>query len=230
MTAAGHRPPPARCRAVSRPEGLALAGTDVLRVDTAAAAPADMRRFVTMNPFHFDPAWRIPVPGSDHRSCSMESVWQAQKLVDGCTDPTLFERPPVKRPPDDQRGAGFDYRASAFRYDDRVLDLVSARYLVYLPAYLYLLEHLVPEPVVQEITGALAAGREVVFYDWDENHDIEESGSSFSHSAILAAWFGGRLAEEFLRRRDRWLADHPDLPTTGTDPFPLTRYQRLHRH
>jgi hypothetical protein len=192
-----------RVLAVARQQGQS-AGPG-LAVDTADAAPGGMRRFACLNPFHFRPGWRIPVPGTGQLACSVESVWQGLKLVNGATDLAMLRRPPTKRPPEQERTADFDYRASVFRFGSRTIDLVSARYLIYLPTYLYLLDRLVPDIVLREITDALERGRDVHFYDWDANFDIEDPGTSFSHSAVLAAWFGGRL-EPLLERRDRWLA------------------------
>lgn len=212
-----------QARAVSRQRGE-NSGT-ALAVDTADAAPAHMRRWAYLNPFHFRPGWRIPVPGSGEFACSVESVWQGLKLVDGATDLAMLRRPAAKRPPEAQRGNGFDYRASVFQFGSHTIDLVTARYLIYLPTYLHLLERLVPDIVLREITDALANGQDVHFYDWDANFDIEDASASFSHSAVLAAWFGGRLEPE-LDRRDRWLA----AAGIGRDDHPLAldRYRRLH--
>ena len=207
-----------RCRAVSRDVGIGLTGTPALLVDTALAAPASMRRFVTMNPFHYDPRWRIPVPGLPGTSASsMESIWQALKLVDGRTDLRMLDSPPTKRPPESQRGAGFDYPSTTLAYRSTQVGLVEARYRIYLPAYLHILEALVPQEPLQEIRDALRAGRDVVFYDWDDNFDIEDPRSSFSHSAVLAAWFGGRIEEEFLRRMRRRFSHHESHGRTASD-------------
>jgi hypothetical protein len=181
---------------------LGLLSSDALRVDTANCAPPEMKRFATMNPFYRDRAWRIPVPGTDRFACSVESIWQGLKLVNGQTDFAMFGDTPVKRPPDAERGLSYDYAASVFAYGDEIVDLVTARLIIYLPAYLYLLEHLVPETTVAEITGWLDQGGNVAFFDWDDNFDILHTGSSFSHSAILADWFGGRL-DDLLLLADR---------------------------
>jgi hypothetical protein len=210
-------------RAVSRQRGQTSG--PALAVDTADAAPAAMRGWACLNPFHFRSGWRIPVPGTGLLACSVESVWQGLKFVDGLTDLDMLSRTPTKRPPEAERVAGFDYSASVFRFGPHTIDLVTARYLIYLPTYLYLLDRLVPDIVLREITDALANGTDVHFYDWDANFDIEDASASFSHSAVLAAWFGGRL-EPGLDRRDRWLSaagigqDGPGLA--------LDRYRRLH--
>jgi hypothetical protein len=150
-----------------------------------------------MNPFHFDPAFAIPVPGRAATSCSVEAVWQGLKIVDGRTDEAMFTRPPEKRPAD-RSDPAYVYSRSVFSFGEAVIDLVTARHLIYLPAYLFALDRLVEDAVVREILDALASGLEVVFYDWDANFDITDPASSFSHSAILASFYEGTLEEAVL--------------------------------
>jgi hypothetical protein len=220
-----------RARPVARPIGLGGTGPEsrVLRVDTYQAAPPEMACFATLNPFHFDQAWRIPVPGQAGMfACSVEAVWQGLKVHNGQTDFPMFSRPPYKRPADEDRGAGYSYPASRFRFGNGAaggeVDLVTARLVIYLPAYLYLLERLVPDEVMARIGQALAAGDEVLFYDWDDNFDILDPGASFSHSALLAAWFNGTLDEQFLRPQSALLADRPELTHPDVCPL-LDRYR-----
>jgi hypothetical protein len=214
-----------RARAVPRHEGEVAAAGPGLAVDTANVAPVPMRRFRCLNPFHFMPGWHIPVPGTGEFACSVESIWQGLKLVDGATDLAMLRRPARKRPPEDERTGDYDYGGSVFRFGERTIDLVAARYLIYLPTYLYLLDRLVPDLVLREISDALGQGRDVFFYDWDANFDIEDDSASFSHSAVLAAWFGGCLEPE-LERRDRWLVDVG--PGHDSPALALRRYRRLH--
>ncbi|GEM_PF-4058919 len=222
---------PVTARAVSRDVGLGLVSSEALRVDTADAAPPEMARFQSMNPFHIEEAWRIPVPGQQLRSRSVESIWQGLKVVDGTTDSTMLGARASKRPPEAMRGPDFDYAATRFQYGENEIDLVSARFLIYLPAYLYMLEHLVPVVVTDEIGHAAEHGV-VVFYDWDDNFDITDDRCSFSHSAILASWFGGRLHETMLAPRAAWLAAHPAIAefARGAPEPPLRRYHCLHEH
>jgi hypothetical protein len=216
-----------RAVAVPRQVGTAVVGT-ALRVDTYQAAPPDMARFATMNPFHFDPAWCIPVPGQPGRhSCSVEAVWQGLKILDGSTDFAMFDRPPAKRPPDRERGPGYDYTASRFRLGADEVDLVTARLILYLPAYLFVLERLVPTVALAEIDAALAAGRDVYCYDWDDNTDIFDPAASFSHSAVLAAWFNRTLDEQFVEPRRALTARRPELARVALPA--LDRYRAFAR-
>ena len=214
-----------RARAVAREVGIGWSAA-ALRVDTYQAAPADMARYTTMNPFHWDPAWMIPVPGQPGvTSCSMEAVWQGLKIHAGETDFGMFAVRPYKRPADGLRGADFDYAGSRFLFRDIAVDLLTARLLIYLPAYLYLMDRLVADSVIEEIRAALATGTDVVFYDWDDNFAISDPGSSFSHSALLAAWFNGDVEDQFDRARRRLLAAHP---VWAGEDLPLDRYGSVH--
>ncbi|MFF3958343.1 DUF6939 family protein [Streptomyces sp. NPDC001890] len=222
-----------RAHGVAREQGVAAAeaGTH-LCVDTYRFAPAGMARFRTMNPYHRDRSWRIPVPGTGLTAESVESVWQGLKLVDGETCPAMFGQDPAARPPGElRRLPGYDYAASVFQYGDVVLGLFEARLLIYLPTYLHLLDRLADDRAVVEIHAALRAGRDVLFYDYDANMDPAFTGDSWSHSSILAAWFNDELdglLEQSRTHRARLEAGSGGrLPASA--PLPLDRYRALHR-
>ncbi|KUM02695.1 hypothetical protein KIF53_15815 [Chromobacterium subtsugae] len=206
--------------------------SDCLMVDSFNGAPANMRGFRCFNPFQLWPDPVIPVPGQAGRLArSVESVWQGLKLVDGRTDFEQFLAEPRKRPSDDERRRqpGYCYSDSRFIYGDRQLGLLEARFLIYLPTYLFLLDRLAPEPVLRELRRHIAADGPVLFYDWDANQDIADTSSSFSHSAILAAWFNGTLERRYRELAGRLLspADKPafDAALDGL----LGRYRAIHR-
>jgi hypothetical protein len=190
-----------RAYAVSRSEGTSRLSdsTQILCVDTANCAPQEMKHFSVLNPFYFEPFAAIPVPRQKAVACSVESIWQGLKIVGGETDFSMFARLPEKRPPESARNSpGYIYNKSEFLYGKEVVDLVTARWVIYLPTYLYLLEKLAPLSLIEDIFTGLYRGVDVFFYDWDDNHDINNPASSFSHSAILAAWFNGTLEQEFV--------------------------------
>jgi hypothetical protein len=218
-----------RCLNAPRQDALGWPDPDALLVDTYKGAPPSMVRFAMMNPFHFLSGSGIPVPGQPGVvASSIESIWQGLKIVDGVTDFAMFSEPPHKRPPDDERGDDFPYASSQFLLGGTAVDLVAARLLIYLPAYLYLLDRIVPNGVIEEVIGALSHGRTALFFDWDENFDIRDPRSSFSHSAILAAWFAGSLDRDFIPAFDEYKRTVPaDLGSSIT--LPLNRYHETHR-
>jgi hypothetical protein len=214
-----------------RSEGTSAEGPSVLGVDSADCAPPAMVRFRCFNPFHVFPLPVIPVPGRPLRSRSVEAVWQGLKLVDGLIDLAMLGATPYKRPSEREREApGYRYAESCFAHGDRVIDLVLARYLVYLPAYLYLLEALVPGDVIEELVAHHRRGGRVIFYDWDDNFDIEDASRPYSHSAVLRAWFGGTLEHELLQPgRDHVHRRAAEIPLPGCLLEPSPRYRALHR-
>lgn len=199
---------PGSCTAVGRAVGLDLRRSEkVLAVDTADCAPIAMVRFVALNPFHVDRSWQLRITGSPLRAHSVEAVWQGSKLVDGVVDEGMYRSTPSKRPPEAERGAGYSYEDSTFRVAGEEVGLVEARYVLYLPAYLQVLGRHLPGSAAAEIAGTVAAGGRVVFYDWDDNFDIDDPSAAFSHSALLAMHFAGTLgpvvdrARQLARRR-----------------------------
>lgn len=203
-----------RAHSVSRSIGLqTVDDADVLSVDTLADSPQTMRRWRQLCPFYVWPNAEIPVPGRPGlASRSVEAVWQGLKIVGGTLDLAQLSGEPHKRPPDHQRGPHFPYAASCFRLGELELDLVTARYLIYLPSYLFVLDRLVDDLPLAEIDESLCCGRDVAFYDWDHNMDIDDPASSFSHSALLARWFNRQL--DPLLDRARALAVKFDVAHT----------------
>lgn len=180
----------------------------VLMVDTYDGAPANMAPFRPFNPFHLWPAPVLNVPGMEGRlSRSLEGIWQGLKVIEGETDAGQFSAPPRKRPTDAVRRASPTYRydAARFRLGGSEIGLREARFRIYAVAYLELLDRVVPAALIARIRRAAQAGLEVVFYDWDDNGDIADIRASYSHSALLRAWFAGDLEEALLVPARRWL-------------------------
>lgn len=224
---------PAKIFALPRSQALALkeanSGDKFLFIDSLDGAPREMQRFQHFNPFHTFASPIIPVPGTSRYSCSIEAIWQGLKFVDGVTCMEMFEATPCKRPTDQKRiEIKYDYAAAKFSYEKKRISLLEARFLIYATAYLYLLDNLVPGPIITEIFTALSEGRHVVFYDWDSNMDISDVSCSFSHSAILRSWFSGELESDILV--PAWQSLTPKNFDIFRRSFSLNsnRYQHLH--
>ena len=85
------------------------------------------------SPFTYSPNIRIPVPGQgDTYACSVESIWQGLKIIEGSTDYRLFTQKPKKRTGNVE---GHAYRGN-------VLDIVDARLNIYKPSYFCYVEKL----------------------------------------------------------------------------------------
>lgn len=219
-----------KAHAVSRDVGLEMLkqGAKAFCVDSADVAPPSMSRFRCFNPFHFDHSYAIPVPGCALSSNSIEGVWQGLKVVNGYTDFSMFTRKAEKRPSMKERETfGYDYKESKFLYGERVIDLITARFAIYLPTYLYVLENLVPDHTIEEIHESMEKGCDVYFYDWDSNFDIFDPTSPFSHSAILQSWFNRTLDEDYIQPALNFLEKNGD----GLNVFemfpPINRYKKF---
>lgn len=190
---------PGKAYAVPRGTAHSFATSDqVLRVDTFQKAPPSMKRFAPLGPFFRHQETVIPVPGQSLLSESVEAIWQGLKIVDEETDFGMFTSTPRKRPEDNARyGPKFSYRDTKFLLGTKIVDLLTARLAIYLPSYLFLLEHLISQEIIGEIESALVDDKVVLFYDWDSNFDIRFIDRPFSHSAILASWFNGSIQTDF---------------------------------
>lgn len=170
-----------------------------------------MARFAQLNPFHMDPSWAIDVPGCAEVAHSAESVWQGLKQVDGRTNYSMFRRRATKRPPEAERVGGYRYEDSAFQLGGQTVALVDARFLIYVPAYLQVVDRHVDDAVLIEIGQALDDGQMVEFFDWDDNFDLDDPRSPFSHSALLSICFNGQVDELWSRGHD----PRPEVPARG---------------
>ncbi|OGT29782.1 MAG: hypothetical protein A3E87_05470 [Gammaproteobacteria bacterium RIFCSPHIGHO2_12_FULL_35_23] len=181
---------------------------NTLLIDTYNGASFNMEKFRTFNPFYTWEKPVIPVPGTNKHSKSIEGIWQGCKLVHNKFDYDQFNSLPFKRPSEKDRDLdiSYSYKDSIFSYEEEIINLIEARYLIYLISYLYLLNELISEELLYNIASVINHGKHVLFFDWDSNFDINDSSSSFSHSAILAAWFNKSLdkfvdnAKNFLNK------------------------------
>ena len=173
----------------------------VMLIDTYVGAPFNMRKFRPLNPFF---TWQkpfLPVPGCPaYQSRSIEAIWQGTKLIAGTIDDKQFMTFPYKRPSEALRriDRNFSYKNTNFIYNQEIINLAEARFLIYLTSYLFLLNSVVPQSLIYFLKRNIMQNISMLFYDWDENMDIMEVNESFSHSAILASWFKGTLQEDFL--------------------------------
>lgn len=205
---------------------------DTLLVDSYNGAAINMDPFVYFNPFHTFPKPQIPVPGSPRLlSLSIEGIWQGTKYINGETDLLQLNTIPYKRPAEQQRkiDKSFDYSATQFIYDNTIINHVEARFMIYLLAYLYLLNVIIPDELVVYIKQLITDGKSVIFCDWDENFDITNVSESFSHSTILASWFRNTLVQDFLPQAKEMLSNEYYSIFIVEFHKLIERYNKIHR-
>lgn len=184
---------------------------DTLLIDSYDGAPINMEKFRVFNPFFTWPSAIFPVPGMPGKTArSIESIWQGTKWLQEKYDEAQFQTIPYKRPSEAFRNQDpkFNYNNTQFFYEKKIINQLEARFLIYCVAYLDLLNNKIPEHIIQEILATVKNNQRVIFYDWDSNMDITNISESFSHSAILAAWFRGSLEEDFLVKAKETLSEN----------------------
>ena len=150
--------------------------------DVSSYAPSPFKR---LSPLAHSRDYRIPVPGTDAVSNSVEGIWQGLKVIDGVTDENLFIGKPKKR-----RG-----KVSGHSYDGSLLDVMQARVKIYYPAYKFYLENYAPEQALDEILKEQRSGKMVYLHDVEENGDLRDP-RPMAHSAFLAFYLNARIASE----------------------------------
>lgn len=160
-----------------------LASAGYLLVDVTSTSPdPTFRRF---SPFY--PHGNIPIPGTSNTttSQSVEGLWQGLKVFENeDIDPKKFavtNMRNIKRPAGNKRG-----RVIGHKYGDSIIDYVTSRKLIYIPAYMYVLEnHLQVEMLF--LTNLLKEGNKLALIDYETNEDPEDTRKPMSHAALIAS-------------------------------------------
>lgn len=144
--------------------------------------------FVKLSPFY--PHGGIPVPFSeDAISNSVEGIWQGLKVfanhdiderkfavdtMSGLKRPTRFYGAPKGH----RKGVGGE-----------LIDYVSARKLLYVPSYTWVLENKVSDLVVQ--MGDIAQSADLILLDYTTNEDVNDTSTPFSHASMVKSAIEG---------------------------------------
>lgn len=145
--------------------------------------------FNMFSPFYVWPNQVIPVPGLPNtHSHSVEGIWQGLKIIDGHTDISLFgpARAKKRRTP--------EYGSCMFQFGDTQIDYTAARKEIFVPAYTWMFEHLVPEVMKDTLFMVAESGIQLFFCDVDANPDLENTTSPFSHSSLLVDLVNAELS------------------------------------
>lgn len=151
-------------------------------VDVTSRASLPWQRF---SPFF--PHGSIPVPGTTDRvSASVEGLWQGLKVFERAdvdlSKLTVTSMKGLKRTVR-RHGKCLGHRWPA---TEELLDYLTARRVLYLPAYRWVLEHRLQEEVAE--LRALAATTELVLLDYETNTDVDDPRKPLSHAGLIAAW------------------------------------------
>jgi hypothetical protein len=168
-----------------KPESVRAAFPDATIIDVTSRGPEPWVRF---SPFF--PHGGIPVPLTpDVVAESVEGIWQALKVFDRVdVDPAKLSLTAMTGLKRTVRRFGPVRGHRAGLHGETLLDYATARRLIYLPAYRWVLEHRLADGVerLREL-----AGRGVVLLDYTTNGDPADTSSPLSHAALLARHLTG---------------------------------------
>ena len=159
---------------------------DAVILDVTSHADGDL---VRLSPFY--PHGGIPVPFSPGWSAmSVESIWQGLKVFETAgVDTALFRNNTMKDLKRTVRKYGKPKGHSKGVGGSELLGYITARRLIYVPTYKWMLEHKA-KPIVDRIRE-MAKTRTVVLLDYDTNPVVEDPSSPLSHASLIKAYIDG---------------------------------------
>lgn len=165
-------------------------GCAILDVTSSSPQPFGQQ----FSPFY--PHGGIPVPNSPGvTSACVEAVWQGLKVFEHCgIDTSLFANTTMKGLKRTVRRYGKPLGHQYGVSSTQLLDYLTARRLIYLPTYRWVLEHCLSDKVEQ--LREVAARRTLVLLDYDTNGDICNPRKPLSHASLIKAYLEGTYPDK----------------------------------
>lgn len=141
---------------------------------------------VYFSPFY--PHRNIPVPGYDNiKATCVEAVWQGLKVFQGAgVDFDTFRNATGRNIKRTVRRFGTPL---GHAHEGQYLDYLSARELIYLPTYKYMLDNIQDvQTMIGWLRNRIAKGEEFVFLDYNTNGDWRDLSSPLSHASLVKAY------------------------------------------
>ena len=153
-------------------------GATVIDVTSRGPQP-----WVRLSPFY--PHGQIPVPLSPGaHSQTVEGIWQGLKVFERAdVDPSVMQITTMTGLKRTTRRYGPILGHRAGLDGDRLLDYATARRLIYLPTYRWVLTHRCAELLAQ--LRDRAAHGPVVLLDYGTNGDLADESRPLSHAALI---------------------------------------------
>jgi hypothetical protein len=156
------------------------------RIDVTSQGPEPWVRF---SPFY--PHGNIPVPLSPgYTAASVEGIWQGLKVfAHADIDRTRLANTSMRGLKRSARRLGTVLGHRAGVEGTELLDYASARHLIYLPAYCFVLDHYLQPELAQ--LRQLAAEETVVLLDYETNTDLDDLTHPLSHAGLIVRYLDG---------------------------------------
>lgn len=146
--------------------------------------------FVKFSPFY--PHGGIPVPFTPNMTAmSVESIWQGLKdYVNSGIDTSVFRNSTMKDIKRTKRKYGEMRGHKKGVFGTEHLGYLEARYEIYAPTYLWMLEHKVSN-LVRKLKEE-SENNVVILLDYNTNEDLSDRSSPLSHAGLIKAFIEGR--------------------------------------
>ncbi len=168
-----------------------------------------------LSPFY--PHGNIPIPFSNGAtSMSVEGIWQGLKVFeheDVCMD--SFANDTMKNLKRTVRRLGYPKGHRKGIHGSELLDYLSARILIYLPSYKWVLENV---PDVRNIVDKIKKKSEetdIVLLDYNTNLDFRNLSTPLSHAGLVKLYIEGNYPHLNLEEE---LALHSAISTSDEKP------------
>jgi len=155
-------------------------------IDVTSHSGTEMVKF---SPFY--PHGGIPVPFSDGiTSMSVEGIWQGLKVFNSVDiDTSCFRNDTMKNLKRTVRTNGPCKGHRKGVHGKELLGYLSARELIYLPSYKWVLEHRVSH-LIDQLREISEKGT-LVLLDYETNPDVWDASSPLSHASLIKAFIEG---------------------------------------
>jgi hypothetical protein len=163
---------------------------DAMIIDVTSHAQDE---FVKFSPFY--PNGGIPVPFTEGLvAVSVEGIWQGLKVFeDYDIDTSLFSKRDMKNLKRTTRRFGPMRGHRKGVHGEELLGYLTARKLIYLPCYKWVLENKLQKLVTA--IRIIAKKKTVVLLDYNTNADVYNPSKPLSHASLIKAYIEGNYPE-----------------------------------
>ena len=162
---------------------------DAMIIDVTSHA---VDEFVKFSPFY--PIGGIPVPFTDDIAVSVEGIWQGLKVFeDADVDTSLFSKRDMKNMKRTTRKYGPCLGHRKGVHGEELLGYLTARKLIYLPCYKWVLENKLKKLVTA--IRIISKNKPVVLLDYNTNPDVYNPKKPLSHASLIKAYIEGNYPE-----------------------------------
>ena len=163
-----------------KPETILKKHPNAILADVTSKAKDGL---VKLSPFY--PHGGIPVPFSEgYTATCVEAVWQGLKVFEKCgIDTELFKNDTMRNIKRTVRKYGRPLGHQKGVHSTELLGYIEARKLIYVPTYLWVLEHKVQDIIHRMVEASKK--QTIILLDYDTNADIENPNKPLSHASLI---------------------------------------------